>query len=100
MRQRRRRIAFLNAGFSLAVSERALIRSVILRGSLTQDGTSPQRMSLNRRAPFSTITTGTGCVGAILCRGGKFGCSAYPNTCRIAAGGEVMTKRPHILMLK
>ena len=42
MRQRRRRIAFLNAGLCATVSERALIISVILRGSLTQDGISPQ----------------------------------------------------------
>ena len=41
IRQRRRRMAFLNAGFSFIVSERALIRSVILRGSLTQDGIKP-----------------------------------------------------------
>ena len=64
-----------DAGLSLMVSERALIRSVILRGSLTQDGTSPQRINLKCRVPFSMITTGTGCVGAMLCLGGKFGCS-------------------------
>src|SRR6516164_10826775 len=96
-RSNRRPGSGLKAGLVSTLSDRALIMSVILRGSLTHEGINPQRISRKCRAPFSTMTTGIGCVGAILCRGGKFGCSTKPKICRKAAGGEVMTKRPHIL---
>jgi len=68
-------MAFLKAGFSRIVSERALISNENFRGSLTQAGTSPQRISRKCRPPFSSITTGIGWVGATLYRGGKLGCS-------------------------
>jgi len=65
-------IAFLKEGLSSTVSARALIRSANCRGSLTQAGIRPHRMRRKCRASFSRMTTGTGWVGAILYRGGKF----------------------------
>src|SRR6202000_2707958 len=97
MRQRRRLIAILKAGFSRAVSDRALIRSVNVRGSLTQDGKNPQRIKRKCLLPFSIITTGIGWVGATLKRGGKLGCSTLANSRRSGSGAEAITKRLDIL---
>ena len=59
-------MAFLNAGFSLTDSARALISSVKVRGSFTQGGISPQRTSANCRLPSVIRTIGIGWVGATL----------------------------------
>ena len=59
-------MAARNAGFSAADSPRALISSVKVFGSLTQDGSSPQRTSANWRLPSTSRTMAIGCVGATL----------------------------------
>jgi len=40
-----------------------------------------------------------GCVGEILYLGGKFRLLGLAKDLRSACGGEVITKRPHILLL-
>ena len=59
-------MAARKAGFSAADSPRALISSVKVLGSLTQDGSRPQRTSAKCRLPSTRCTIAIGCVGAIL----------------------------------
>jgi hypothetical protein len=56
----------LKAGLSSTDSPRALISSANVFGSLTQDGSNPQRTSAKRRLPFSIRTIAIGWVGAML----------------------------------
>src|SRR5690606_13240102 len=68
IRQRRRLNAERNAGFSKAVSERALIILLPVIGSLAHDGTSPH-LNKVRSCGLSLVITAMGCEGEILKRG-------------------------------
>jgi len=98
IRQRRRLIAFLKAGFSKTDSERALIKR--LTGGDPDPGrhqTPAHSLKCARRSPRSPPgSAGSGQYYTW----GEIGLLGKPNACPIAAGGEVITKRPHILQPK
>ncbi|SVD37504.1 uncharacterized protein METZ01_LOCUS390358, partial [marine metagenome] len=73
-----------------------------LSGPLDQAGTRPHRIRINSRPPsLLSITTGAGCVGAILYRGGKFGVVPLNlNRFLTASAGARKLYRPHIVFVQ
>lgn len=98
-RQRRFCTASRKAGFSVMVSDRALIKSGPSVGDLYQCGINPQRMGVRYRSPPNSTATGISCVGQTLYRGSvnsvfTWAASKKPAT---ASWGNVRANRPHFV---
>jgi len=79
MRQRRAMIARLKAGFSNALSARALAIRFPIDLSVANDGMSPQYVGSATRYPDRSRIVITSVPGVMLYRGGISGASRTPN---------------------